>query len=62
MLGGGGGGLSEVAILGKPMLASAHWGWVGGLNNGQIYETRSADCSQITSKNVETSKNAWEVL
>ena len=24
-----GGGLSEVAVLRKPMLGPAHWGWVG---------------------------------
>ena len=32
------------------------------LYNGQIFETKSAHCSNIISKNVETSKNVWEVL
>ena len=32
------------------------------LYNGQIFETKSAHCSNIISKNVETSKHFWEVL
>ena len=32
------------------------------LNNGKICKIKSAPCSNIISKNVETSKNVWEVL